>query len=163
MSSPVPVTGKTPIYGLEFLVEGEPARNTRAKLERNALTIEAALQAKGLTPPGAPEYAALLADTGWVPLTPAAPFTALPYGMRYRIRGGLVSVRLGASLGASYTANATITTLPAPARPTHDQWFGGLLFGGATAGVQLLANGTLSLAANTTAGGLLVTYSYELG
>lgn len=43
----------TPVYGLEYLVEGEPARNTRAKLQRNAETIEAALIAGGLAAPGA--------------------------------------------------------------------------------------------------------------
>lgn len=49
----VPVTGITPIYGIEYLVPGEPARNTRAKMERNAKQIEAALAAGPASPPGA--------------------------------------------------------------------------------------------------------------
>lgn len=55
-----PVTGITPVYGLEYLVEGEPVKYTRQKLERNAKTVEAALVAGGLTPPGASDYAALV-------------------------------------------------------------------------------------------------------
>lgn len=49
----VPVTGITPVYGIEYLVEGEPIRHTRAKLERNAAQIEAALLAGGVAAPGA--------------------------------------------------------------------------------------------------------------
>jgi hypothetical protein len=46
----VPVTGITPVYGIEYLEEGEPVRHTRAKLQRNAEQIEAALQATGVVP-----------------------------------------------------------------------------------------------------------------
>lgn len=53
MTTPIPVTGITPIYDLEYLVEGEPLFHTRAKLERNAKTIEAALQSRGVAAPGA--------------------------------------------------------------------------------------------------------------
>jgi hypothetical protein len=54
-----PVTGITPVYGLEYLIEGEPARYTRQKLERNAKAIEAALVAGGIAPPGASDLATL--------------------------------------------------------------------------------------------------------
>lgn len=53
MTSPapvVPVTGTTPFYGIEYLIEGEPAWHTRQKLERNARTVEAALLRGGAPP-----------------------------------------------------------------------------------------------------------------
>jgi hypothetical protein len=53
------MTAKTPVYGLEYLVQGEPVRNTRAALEANAKTIEAALLARGVPATGAADLAAL--------------------------------------------------------------------------------------------------------
>lgn len=55
------VTAKTPVYQLEYLVQGEPARNTRGALERNALSIEAALLAKAVPAPGAADLAQVAA------------------------------------------------------------------------------------------------------
>jgi hypothetical protein len=37
------VTAKTPVYELEYLVQGEPVRAMRAAMEGNAKSIEAAL------------------------------------------------------------------------------------------------------------------------
>jgi hypothetical protein len=48
-----PVTGITPIYGLEYPVEGEPIRYTRQKLERTMLAIEEALSNGGVAATGA--------------------------------------------------------------------------------------------------------------
>jgi hypothetical protein len=58
------MTAKTPAYGIEYLVIGEPVRNTRLALENNAKTIEAALLARGATVPGAADLAALAARVG---------------------------------------------------------------------------------------------------
>lgn len=54
------MTAQTPVYGIQYLEVGEPARTTRAALQANAQTIEAALLAGGITPPGASDYAALV-------------------------------------------------------------------------------------------------------
>lgn len=59
MTTPIPVTGKTPIYGIEYLVPGEPVAHTRAKLQRNAEQIEAALVRGGIAPAGAQDLATL--------------------------------------------------------------------------------------------------------
>lgn len=53
------MTAQTPIYGIKYLVQGEPVRNTRQALEDNAKTIESALAARGVTPPNTPDLAAL--------------------------------------------------------------------------------------------------------
>jgi len=53
------MTAKTPVYEIEYLVEGEPVRNTRLALENNAKSIEAALLAGGIAPPLAPDLAAV--------------------------------------------------------------------------------------------------------
>lgn len=47
------MTAQTPVYGIKYLTVGEPARNTRAALQANAETIEAALVAGGVAAPGA--------------------------------------------------------------------------------------------------------------
>lgn len=46
----VPVTGKTPIYELEYLLEGEPAFHIRQKWQRLAQRVESLLQGRGLAP-----------------------------------------------------------------------------------------------------------------
>lgn len=55
----IPITGITPVYGIEYLVEGEPLFHTRAKIERNSRTVEAALVRGGVAPPAAQDLAAL--------------------------------------------------------------------------------------------------------
>jgi hypothetical protein len=64
-----PVTGITPIYGLEYPIEGEPIRYTRQKLERTMLAIEEALSLGGVAAPGASD---LLAVSGRVSTLEAA-------------------------------------------------------------------------------------------
>ncbi len=64
------MTAQTPVFGIEYLTVGEPARNTRAALENNAHTIEAALIAGPASPPGASD---LLAVSGRVSVLEARP------------------------------------------------------------------------------------------
>jgi hypothetical protein len=54
-----PVTAKTPVYELEYIVQGEPLRGARLALENNAKTIEAALVRGGIAPPAAQDLATL--------------------------------------------------------------------------------------------------------
>lgn len=82
------MTAKTPVYQLEYIVEGESARNARGALERNAKSIEAALVAGGVTPPGASDLAALAgrvaaleAITAWADL----PVIGAPYLAHYTL------------------------------------------------------------------------------
>jgi hypothetical protein len=49
----------TPIFGLKYIPLGYPARDTRAALEENAFTIEAALAAGPAAPPTAVDLATL--------------------------------------------------------------------------------------------------------
>lgn len=60
MTAPiVPVTGKTPIYGIEYLLEGEPAFYIRARLQRNSEKLEALMAARALAPPAAADLTAV--------------------------------------------------------------------------------------------------------
>lgn len=54
-----PVTGITPIFGLEYIVEGEPAKYTRQKLQRSMERVEAALAQGPASPPGAADLNAV--------------------------------------------------------------------------------------------------------
>lgn len=47
------VAAATPVYGLRYVAEGQPAHYTRQHLQHNAETIEAALIAGGVAAPGA--------------------------------------------------------------------------------------------------------------
>lgn len=51
------MTAKTPVFQIEYLVEGEPIRATRLALENNAKSIEAALLAGPASPPAASDLA----------------------------------------------------------------------------------------------------------
>jgi hypothetical protein len=55
--------GSTPVYGIKYILQGEPIKATRQALEDNANTIEAALMAGGVAAPGASD---LLAVSGRV-------------------------------------------------------------------------------------------------
>jgi len=91
-----PVTGITPIYGLEYIVQGEPARYARQKLERSMKQVEAALQLGGVAAPGASD---LLAVSGRVSTLEQAA-AARPF-----------AVLLGAS-GTTAVPNGAWTVLP---------------------------------------------------
>lgn len=127
-----PVTGITPAYGIEYLVEGEPVKWTRQKLERNAKQIEAALLAGGVAPPGASDYAALVgrvtvleAKTVTAAVTLTAPWTAYVdatagwNGLRRSSLGALFTIAGAIQIptGSSAAAGATIATLPVGQRP----------------------------------------------
>jgi hypothetical protein len=53
------MTAKTPVFELEYIVEGEPLREARLALENNAKTTEAALVRGGIAPPAAQDLATL--------------------------------------------------------------------------------------------------------
>lgn len=126
------MTATTPIYGLKYIVQGEPIRNTRQALEDNAFTIETALQAAGVAAVGASD---LLAVSGRVsaiesptmqPVTFAsgyAQYTTSPYGELVRcwkptpdtVRvAGMVAISTAVSTGAT---GLLFATLPAGYRP----------------------------------------------
>lgn len=125
------IPGRTDVYGIEFLQLGEPIRNTRAKLEANARTIEAALLARGVPATGAPDLAAvsgrvsaLEADTGWLAATAAASpgGGATPWSISGTVvrRVGKVLNIVGAASkpGAAWVANEVVMTLQPAYRPT---------------------------------------------
>lgn len=53
------MTAQTPIYGIKYIVQGEPIKATRQALEDNARTIEAALQSRGVAPANASDVLAV--------------------------------------------------------------------------------------------------------
>jgi hypothetical protein len=53
------MTALTPVYGLEYIVQGEPLRNARPALESSMKKVEAALLLRGVVPPGAVDAATL--------------------------------------------------------------------------------------------------------
>lgn len=165
------MTAQTPLYGIKYLVQGEPARNTRQALEDNAKTIEAALASKALVPPTASDYATiqgrvgtLWADRKVAPLAPtstAFTWNAANWGQwdpsapGYEIvrvsrnAQGLVSIRgLGKNLTA-VAANAIVPvlTLQAPYRPRS------------TALSKMYAAGTTACRVDVTPAGLVNLYS----
>lgn len=121
------VTAKTPIYQLEYLVVGEPARNTRAALENNAKSIEAALAARGIPPT---DYQALVAagwftDTGWTDIPAKTGFTRQTGDDRPQVRkrGGQIYLRGGwTNAGMAASGTFTVATLPAGFRPPNTSW-----------------------------------------
>lgn len=56
------VAAATPVYGLRYVAEGQPAHYTRQHLQHNAETIEAALIAGGVAAPGATDLLALAGE-----------------------------------------------------------------------------------------------------
>lgn len=126
------MTAKTAVYGLEYLVQGEPARATRGALQRNAETIEAALVRGGIAPPAAQDLATL---SGRVTALEAAPaWTVLPLvggtGLghdpgsnqpkcMYRIERNRVFLRGWAYTSGGVAVQTAVTTpLPVEARPS---------------------------------------------
>lgn len=108
------MTAQTPIYGLKYLVQGEPARNTRLALEENAFTIEAALQAGGVAAPGAADL-----------LTVAGRVTALEDPPRARLIPGAAGSGGNAGGGAGDGNRFPVTTyvpIRWGAAPILDQW-----------------------------------------
>lgn len=120
----------TPVYGIKYIPVGGPAYLTRQYLEDNANTIEAALIAGGLTPPGASDYASLVGrvttlevktapaevtyPTGWARI---ADTTAQLAGVQYWRRGSLVTVAGGLQTTSARAAQDIAFTLPTGFRP----------------------------------------------
>lgn len=72
MTTPPTGTPSTPIYGLYYLAEGQPARDTRRVLQANAETVEEALAAGGVAAPGAADLLAVAARVGVLESPPRA-------------------------------------------------------------------------------------------
>jgi hypothetical protein len=166
-----PVTGITPLYNLEYLVEGEPLRYTRQKIERNAKSIEAALALRAIPPA---DIAALVAagwfsDTGWTDITPAAGFAVLSTAEKPQVRrrAGLLLFQGGFSnTGMAASGTYNVATLPAPFRPAQTAIVGvGSSAGAAVASGFLTSAGVLSLRLSATLGGYykLDAFSGTLG
>jgi hypothetical protein len=64
------VTAQTPVYGIKYIVPGEPIRNTRQALEDNANTVEAALIRGGVAPPNAADLATVAGRVAKLELDP---------------------------------------------------------------------------------------------
>lgn len=134
----VPITGITPNFGIEYLIPGEPARNTRAKLQRNAETIDAALTAGGIAPAGAADLVAIagrvttLEKTPWTtwglnagwsvyaglgPAVASGPYAAFAYRT---VANALGELRGWLTNTAAIAAGARVTASPLPVnlRPT---------------------------------------------
>jgi hypothetical protein len=148
----VPITGITPIYGIEYLLEGEPVRNTRAKLERNAKQIEAALNGKAIPPPAAADWNALVArvaavePTAWITPSLNSGYTnlntTLYHPIRYRRIGGH-SVQLVGTAGPG--AAGVMFTLQAGYRPAKLMQVDAIHEGGVTRQVDIGADGQVNL------------------
>jgi hypothetical protein len=125
------MTAKTPIYELEYIVEGEPLSEARLALEASMKRVEAALVLGGIAPPEAQDLAelsgrvtALEADTASTEVTYVTNVT-MGYndvaagwtGLRYWRNGTVVTVS-GAFRFLAAAANLTVVaTLPAGFRP----------------------------------------------
>jgi len=155
------MTARTPIYGLEYIILGEPVRNTRQALENNAKTIEAALLAKAATPPGGSTYAAISAESGWLdhPSPLPANWSTTALGRRYRVIGKFCTIQAELSSSAAWVANVAVATgLPAPSRAW---WWPAVAYGGAAMPCYVDAAGALRVANAGAAGGggfLMTTY-----
>lgn len=163
-----PITGRTPIYGIEYPVVGEPIRTTRSKLERNAYQVESALQGAGAVPPSGPAWAAVAADSGWLawPAPKPANWTWVAGGgvlAKYRVLGRQVFLSAEISSSAAWAAGVVLTTLPAGARPAAAWWFQGVGYGGVPMPCYVGADGGVRLAnASSAAGGGWLTTSFPI-
>lgn len=167
-----PITGRTATYGIEYPVEGEPMWTTRSKLERSAKAIEAALLARGITPPDAPTWATLGTDSKWLSWpgwTPgqvvngfARPGGATGIGALYRVLGRVCWINAEVSHSTGWAANVLLATLPvAPYRP---EWRLGVGYGGAAMPFYVDQAGGIRIAnaGGANAGGWL-TMSFAIG
>lgn len=154
----MPTPGRTDVYGLRFPQIGEPIRTTRAILEDNARTIEAALLSKALAPPAAQDLAAvtgrvsaLEVDTGWqnAPLVSTAGTGWSTTNVVVRRAGKVLNI-VGAAAKSTWTNGEIVFTLQAQYRPTVAVELL-LRMGSAYYPGFLNTNGTVQvLAANTT-------------
>lgn len=97
------MTAKTPVYQLEYLVQGEPVRNTRLALENNAKSIEAALMARGVAAAGAAD---VLAVSGRVSTLEAGLWTA--YTPAWTAGGVALGIATGTLVGKYIKVGRTV-------------------------------------------------------
>lgn len=167
MTSPIPVTGKTPIYEIEYVREGEPAFHLRAKQERQALRLETLLQQRALAPPAAQDLAAVSGRVttleGRATALEGTVAAAVPYvkadgtasgwsdfgapwrGLRYWRQGRTVFVSgvMKNSVAIAAGTNQVAGRIPAGFRP------------GATEMIPAMANASAPLRADFAADGLV--------
>lgn len=122
----------TPVYGIKYPTPGDPIRNTRQYLQDNATTIEAALAAKALAPPGTPDLAAAVARIGVLEAARTVT-TALVLKNSFTAVGGYrapymsrtdKSVTVYAFVTGGPGAGGVVTTLPVGSRPAADLFIG---------------------------------------
>lgn len=162
------MTAQTPLYGIKYIVRGEPIRNTRQALQDNAETIEAALVRGGVVPPGAADLTAeaatrAAADTAnanaiaalqpgaWQSsgLTPPAGYAAV----RYRKIPSTDSVWIVGTVTGNFALNAVIFTLAAGFRPTAGTYPINAQAGtNVSAQVDIKTDGTVTAKVATTGG-----------
>ena len=137
------MTALTPVYHIKYLVQGDPAYLTRQVLQENAETVEAALMAGGITPPGASDYLSLLARV--IALEPD-PWQAIAYVTgtaaiagyrtpRYRLEGDLVRLEGVWGITGTLASNTVLGIVPALYRPSQIMPLGALV--GAAGGGQV--------------------------
>lgn len=174
----VPITGVTPIYGLEYLVQGEPVRNTRVKMERNAKAVEAALQGKGVAATGASDLLAVSGRVSTLETAAAARPFALLRGSGTLSLANNVAAALPLALedadplnGHSTTTNTSRWTCPAGWAGTYLVLGGIRIDGGSTGwrtaslrknGAGLNANAGVNSEQQSAAGSAFVTVSPTL-
>jgi hypothetical protein len=107
------MTAKTPVFQLEYIVEGEPIREARLALENNAKTIEAALVAGGVAPPAAQDMVALVARINALESPVRAGLTST--AIQNNLAAGWRSVFLGVGAIDSHNGRQTDGTWVVPA------------------------------------------------
>lgn len=129
------MTALTPVYGMKYLTQGDPARITRSVLEDNAKTTEAALLRGAIAPPLPADYSttltritALEALGSVANLTPVSPITAGTLGMKYIVRRGVCYFTLECRYAGAWTSGFTFTTFPVGARPVFQHFFDAMFF-----------------------------------
>jgi hypothetical protein len=100
-------------------------------------------------------------DSGWQSLTAASPFAAGPLGLRYRVLNQVGYIQIGAT--GTWSATATITTVPAAAVPSKAWWCTADLYGNGASPATVNTDGTVTVGSAGSSSGLLLCTSYPLG
>lgn len=162
------MTAQTPIYAIKYPVVGEPIRTTRQILQDNAETVEAALVAGGITPPGASDLVSEIgarqaADTAlsgrvtalepgaWQTLTLNAGYTALGSGYTPPRARLLTAKVLELQFTLSAAPAGTAFTLPAGMRPIYNTILQATHGASGTMQVTVLPSGAVQPVAAATA------------
>lgn len=134
--------GITPAYGLRYITEGQPAKYTRQYLQQNVETIEAALLAGGVVPPGAADLNAVTARVAALE-TKVAP--------RLDIYRGTTNSYSGGPFAVNYDQVRTTETTPA-LTSLDNAWFTVDMLSGRRVKVKQAGLYQLEASARTTAG-----------